>query len=102
MNKSESNLSWHEIGDKLTNYFGICPCQRKLKTIVDSLLSIKDKCLKQDFNFTGSEWLILAIMDKHSNSVLHGVNCEYPIINESDQLWIWLEEIKDNPNLTDN
>jgi len=98
---------WHEIGDKLTGYFNICSCQRKIKTIVDNLLSIKQKCNDAfengtERNFTGAEWLLIAIIDKNSDAISHGINCEYPIIINDDPLWLWLEEIKDNPNLVDD
>ena len=106
-NKEVDTKEWHKIGDKLTAYFGICGCQRKLKTIVDNLLSIRTKCLDayelgKPRDFTGAEWLVLAIMEKNSNAVAHGVNCEYPIIINDDPFWQWLDEIKDNPNLEDN
>ncbi len=106
MNQKETN-EWHKIGDKLTNYFGICSCQRKLKTIVDNLLSIKQKCIdaydkETPRDFTGAEWLVIAQLDKYSTSITHGTNCEYPIINQDDDLWIWLNEIKDSPYLIDN
>ena len=93
---------WHKIGDKLTTYFGICGCQRKLKTIIDNLVNIKEKCIARDFNFTGAEWLLLAIMDKNSNAIEHGINCEYPMINTYDPFWVWLDEVKNNPYLEDN
>jgi aspartate oxidase len=101
MNGTDIN-EWHKIGDKLTDYFGICRCQRKLKTIVDNLLSIREKCLNGYRDFTGAEWLILAIMDRNSTAIMHGTNCEYPIIMNDDPFWKWLDEIKDNPNLKDN
>lgn len=98
---------WHEIGDKLIGYFGICGCQRKLKSIVDNLLSIKQKCLGAYIkdtprDFTGAEWLLIALLDRSSEAICHGVNCEYPIIMENDEFWIWLDSIKDDPALEDN
>lgn len=96
-----NDKEWHEIGDKLTSYFGICSCQRKIKSIVDNLASIKEKCLNRDFNFTGAEWLLIAIIDRSSNAIMHGVNCEYPMIQENDPLWIYIDKVKDNPNLID-
>lgn len=36
--KEIDDKEWHKIGDKLTDYFGICGCQRKLKTIVDNFV----------------------------------------------------------------
>jgi hypothetical protein len=101
-NREIDTKEWHKIGDKLTGYFGICSCQRKLKTIIENLVSIKEKCLKQDYSFTGAEWLVLAQMERYSDAVCHGINCEYPIINENDPFWIWIEEVKNNPNLEDN
>lgn len=93
---------WHKIGDKLTNYFGICNCQRKIKSIIDNLVSIYDKCLKSDYNFTGAEWLVIALMDRKSNAISHGINCEYPIIMKEDPFWIWINEVKNSPYLEDN
>lgn len=92
---------WDEIREKLTSYFGVCPCQRKIKSIIDNLVSIKEKCLANNFDFTGAEWLLLALMDKYSNTIMHGINCEYPIINENDEFWVWIDEVKNNPNLID-
>lgn len=93
---------WHKIGNALTGYFGICNCQRKLKTIVDSLYDIYLKLEKRDFNFTGAEWILIAIMDRSSNAITHGVNCEYPILMKDDEFWKWLLEVRNNPNLEDN
>lgn len=102
MTREEELKEWHKIGDKLTGYFRICSCQRKLKTIVDNLVSIHDKCIVRNFDFTGTEWLIIAMMDRNSNAISHGVNCEYPILNQDDPFWTWIMEIKDSPHLTDN
>lgn len=109
---NENLDEWHRIGNTLCDYFGICRCQRKLKSIVDNLLSIKQKCLDAyakgtSRDFTGAEWLLLALMDKMINEkgnspIMHGTNCEYPIINKTHELWIWLDSIKDSPNLEDN
>lgn len=101
------NESWDAISIKLTSYFNICSCQRKLKTIVDNLLSIRKKCLDADNlgtprDFTGAEWLVLAILEQKHSSVTHGTNCEYPIIMENDPFWEWLDIVKNNPNLIDN
>lgn len=93
--------TWKQINRKLTSYFEICRCQRKLKSIVDSLLLIREKCNNQEFEFTGSEWLLLALLEKHS-LITHGVNCEYPIIEEDQDFWKWLLILKNNPNLIDN
>lgn len=103
MTQEEIELKeWHKIGDTLTEYFGICGCQRKLKTIVDNLHSIYIKLKAEDFNFTGAEWLLIALIEKQSTAITHGVNCEYPIIMENDHLWKWVVETKDSPYLKDN
>lgn len=60
------DIEWNKIRVDLTNYFGICSCQRKIKTIVDNLVSIKEKCLNRNYDFTGAEWLVLALMDRNS------------------------------------
>jgi hypothetical protein len=74
-------IEWHKIGEKLTSYFGICSCQQKLKSIVYNLLEIKTKCLNQDYNFTGAEWLILVQMEKgycdHCPLADKNVNVDY-------------------------
>lgn len=93
---------WNEISETLTEYFQICSCQRKIKSIVDNLAEIKDKCERRDFNFTGAEWLLIAIMDARSHAVAHGINCEYPIIRSSDDFWQFIDSVKDDPNLEDN
>lgn len=38
--KQIDDKEWHKIGDKLTTYLGICGCQRKLKSIIDVLVTI--------------------------------------------------------------
>jgi len=93
---------WHKIGDRLTSYFAICSCQRKLKSIIDNLYSIYIKIENQDYNFTGAEWLLIAFLDATTNSITHGINCEYPIIRNNDPLWKWIIEVKDSPYLEDN
>ena len=90
--------NWDNLQYRLTTFFGICSCQRKLKTIIDNLVSIKEKLIDRNFNFTGSEWLIIAILDKNTDSITHGINCEYPIINTENPMWKWIDEVKDNPN----
>mgnify|MGYP001573488685 CR=1 FL=1 len=52
--------------------------------------------------FTGAEWLLIALMDKNSTAITHGINCEYPILYDDDPFWIWMLEAHDNPNLEDN
>jgi hypothetical protein len=97
---------WHKIGDKLTSYFGICNCQRKLKSIIDALYSIYVKCQLDTSDpkrqFTGAEWLLIALIDSASDRIEHGVSCEYPIIIENHPFWQWIVEIKDSPYLEDN
>jgi len=98
---------WHKIGNKLCDYFGICRCQRKLKSIINSLVSIYDKCIDAykigvDRDFTGAEWLLIAMLDSNTSLITHGTNCEYPIIYKDDEMWKWILEIKDSPYLQDN
>lgn len=98
---------WHKIGNQLCDYFGICRCQRKLKSIIHALYNIYQKC-NQGYNdsskrnFTGAEWLLIAILDRHSDMIQHGINCEYPIINESSEIWKFILKEKDSPYLEDN
>ncbi len=103
MNNTEE---WHKIGNKLTSWFGICSCQRKLKSIINNLYSIYEKCNgayegTHDRDFTGAEWLLIALLDK-AGAITHGINCEYPIINKELEFWKWIIEIKDSPYLEDN
>jgi hypothetical protein len=98
----KNDKEWNKISDELTNYFNICGCQRKLKSIIDNLYSIYSKIQIRNFNFTGAEWLLLALLDKNSDAILHGINCEYPIINESSYLWEMVLKYKDSPYLEDN
>lgn len=105
--KDKELEEWHKIGNQLTSYFHICSCQRKLKSIIDNLYSIYEKCNgayegTHERDFTGAEWLLLAILENKSTAVSHGVNCEYPIINKEDPFWMWIVEIKDSPYLSDN
>lgn len=93
--------SWHDILENLTGHFGVCNCQRKIRTIILDLHRIKTKCLNSDYTFSGSEWLLLAIMESNG-LVTHGINCEYPIIYETDPFWAWIDEVINNPNLEDN
>ena len=96
---------WRRIGTKLTSYLGICPCQRKLKSIIDVLVRIYDKGQIGEHNWTAEEYLILAMLDAR-DLIAHGTNCEYPIIvhlrQNNDDFWEWINSIKDNPNLIDN
>lgn len=94
---------WHEIGDKLTKYLNICSCQRKIKSIVTVLLNIYNKIELGHFDFTPEEYLIVALLDA-KGYITHGINIEYPMIVSvtEDSFWLWLQEIKDNPNLVDN
>ena len=42
------------------------------------------------------------MMDRSSDAITHGINCEYPTIIKDDDFWQWILEVKDNPNLEDN
>jgi hypothetical protein len=98
---------WHEIGDKLTAYLGICSCQRKLKSFIDILVRIWEngnsrKVLlgEEQRPWTGEEYMILAFLDNR-NLICHGTNCEYPIIVDNE-FWQWVLSVKDSPYLEDN
>ena len=96
---------WEEMRDKLTNYLGICECQRKIKSIVDVLVAIYDKGKTEEHDWTAEEYLILALLDA-IGLITHGINCEYPIIihltDKEDDFWEWINSIKNNPNLQDS
>lgn len=94
------------IAKQLTSYFGICDCQRKIKSIVDALYSIYKKIHEYYENggepqLNGAEWLIVALMDAQSDAIDHGINCVHPIINERAKIWQWILKVKDNPELKD-
>ena len=92
---------WFIIRNTLTKYLDICHCQRKIKSIIDSLYSIYLKCREGDYDFTGAEWLLIALLNK-TEYMTHGINCEYPIITDEDGFWKWIKEIKNSPYLIDN
>lgn len=95
---------WSQIRDKLTSYLGICGCQRKIKSIIDVLARIHEKGQTGEHNWTAEEYLILAMLDS-KNLIMHGINCEYPILihrTNGDDFWEWICSVKDNPNLYDN
>lgn len=91
---------WHEIGNKLTHYLGICSCQRKLKSIVDVLVTIYNKSKTNESEWTSEEYLIIALLDS-KNLITHGVNIEYPIIVDNE-FWQWINSVKNDVNLEDN
>ena len=91
---------WHKIGNRLTAYLGVCSCQRKLKGIVTVLNSIHSKIDDSWTGFTSEEYLICALLER-KNLLTHGVNCEYPILN-NEEFWEWIIEVKDSPYLEDN
>ena len=100
-------ISWEDIGTILTNYFHICGCQRKLKSIIDALFNIYTKSNEafdtgKERNFTGAEWLVIAILDSNSTAISHGSNIEYPMVNKDDSFWKFILSVKNNPNLNDN
>ncbi len=97
-------LSWKEISKRLSAELVICPCQRKLKSIVSVLVQIYNKIIAKSQDWTPEEYLIIALLDAHyTNLITHGANIEYPMLyNTKDPFWKWLVEIKDSPDLIDN
>lgn len=102
MARIENLKEWHKIGYKLCGYLKICSCQRKLKSFVTILANIysKKEYLRTGEEFTGEEYMILAMLDS-LNLIVHGTNCEYPIILENE-FWDFINEVKDSPYLEDN
>src|SRR5688572_32878637 len=107
--KSGADMTWKQINLVVTECVGIGGCQRKLKSIVDNLHSMYTRCIganegTHEREFTGAEWLLIAIIEKHGKGemITHGTNCEYPIIMKDHWFWKWLREVKDNPELSDN
>ena len=35
-----------------------------------------------------------AMMDRSSDAITHGINCEYPTIIKDDDFWQWILEVK--------
>ena len=102
MEPIKNTTEWHKIGDKLTSILGICHCQRKLKSFVDILVSIHNKCNVRNWDaLTMEELFICAFLDK-LGILCHGTNCEYPIVAGAEAFWEWIFEIKDSPYLQDN
>lgn len=98
----ESNTAEGQaIGRQLTKELGICDCQRKLLSIVRALIGIRDKILSRNLKFSANEVLIITFLDS-KKLLTHGVNIEYPILDEGHEFWKWIESIKNNPNLEDN
>lgn len=94
---------WYKIGNKLTKTLRICGCQRKLKSIIEVLNRIRDKYEHGNTEYTGEEYLILALLDSNTdNLITHGTNCEYPIFQDLDGFWKWVREVKDSEFLEDN
>jgi len=103
----ENIEEWHKIGNILAFYFDTCSCQRKLKSIIDSLYIIYQKIESSEekgvpISFTGSEYLLISIMDSKNLGINHGINIEYPILIRNTPFWKWILEVKDSPYLEDN
>lgn len=101
----DKDKRWHEIGNRLTGYLGICGCQRKLKSIASELMDIYQKINRyhnegEPMNFTGAQYLLTAMLERQG-LICHGVNCEYPIITNTE-FWNWIIEIQNNSALEDN
>jgi hypothetical protein len=96
--------SWNEIGLFLTKNLRICGCQRKLKSIVLILKSIKDKCeIKRYDALTPEELFITALLEETIEcAIYHGTNAEYPCLNTCNPIWEAIEDLLINPNLEDN
>lgn len=97
---------WDSIGEELTEILGICSCQSKLKSIVVDLAKIRKKCIDAieigtPRDFTGAEWLLIALMDENDLGFLHGINCRYPLINEGHELWTFIDSIINDEALID-
>jgi hypothetical protein len=93
---------WKQLGRTLSHNLRICECQRKLRSIVLILMSIRAKCREGEHDsLTPEELFITSLLDRNgSELVTHGTNAEYPIL--TGDLWDWLDEIWQNPNLEDN
>lgn len=96
----ENIEEWHKLGNKLSEQLGICNCQRKIKSITTVLLNIKHKSESNTHGYTAEEHLICALLHR-IGIMTHGINAEYPYLVDNE-FWQWLENIKDDPNLSDN
>lgn len=104
MDNKVDYTAWKSIGQRLSAELAICPCQRKLKSIVSVLIRVHDKVTAKADNWTPEEYLIIALLDAHyTNLITHGTNVEYPMLySTKNPFWEWLIEIKDSPDLIDN
>lgn len=93
--------AWHQMNKYLTTTLGICDCQKRIMSIVKSLAAIKGKILRRELKFSANEVLIVAFLDA-KGLLTHGTNIEYPILDESNEFWVWIDKIKNDPNLEDN
>jgi hypothetical protein len=101
MTQKEKDAEWHLIGNQLSEYLNICNCQRKLKTIIDILLHIRQVCGDTEWEkLTKEELFITALLD--NIGFTHGSNAEYPIVDDSYPIWDFIDSIKDSPALEDN
>lgn len=99
----EHNAEWNRLNRKLCSLLQICPCQRKLKSIVMILLSIYNKLIVMKWDeLTPEELLICNLLDVNTEWITHGVNCEYPILKRGGELWDFVLSAQYNPALIDN
>lgn len=78
--------------EELLKSFGICPCNlRFAKEIRKELISIREQCKSNKWEFTDSQRLTIALLDV-AGALTHGVNIEYPILLFEDEFWNKLGE----------
>lgn len=71
---------------------GLCSCNlRFAKEIRKELISIREQCKSNKWEFTNSQRLTIALLDA-AGALAHGVNIEYPIFLCEDDFWDKLGE----------
>ena len=99
MSDTNNYDSFEEVRIKLSVYLNICPCQRKLRSIVDQLYNIKRNIYRLN-PINSEDVLLCAILDK-LNILEHGINCEYPILTNME-FWKFIDKCYSNPNVINN
>ena len=78
--------------EELLKSFGICTCNLSFaKEIRKELISIREQCKSNKWEFTDSQRLTIALLDV-AGALGHGVSIEQPILLLEDEFWNKLGE----------